>query len=77
MIYPNKNIKVEDSIIYKMTYLLEDEEVKTIGIGELYNKLKKKFDNIDEFIYSLDVLYILDIIEIDFELEQIIYVNRN
>lgn len=77
MIYPNKHIKVEDSIIYKMTYLLEEEGIKTIDIGELYSKLKKKFDNIDEFIYSLDVLYILDIIEIDFELEQIIYVNRN
>ncbi|MDR6158631.1 hypothetical protein QF023_002147 [Chryseobacterium sp. SLBN-27] len=77
MIYPNKQIKVEDSIIYKMTYLLEDEGIKIIGISELYHKVKKKFDNIDEFIYSLDVLYILNIIEVNFELEQIVYVNRN
>lgn len=77
MIYPNKQIKVEDSIIYKMTYLLEDEDIKIIGIGELYHKVKKKFNNIDEFIYALDVLYILNIIEVNFELEQIVYVNRN
>ncbi|EQB90581.1 ABC-three component system middle component 7 [Elizabethkingia anophelis] len=77
MIYPNKHIKTQNSILYKMIYLLEDDTIVDISIIELYNKTKKKFDNIDEFIYSLDVLYLLDIIEIDFETDQIIYVNRN
>ncbi|QFG52957.1 ABC-three component system middle component 7 [Chryseobacterium sp.] len=77
MIYPNKHIKVEESIIYKMTALLEDYNLKVIGINELYNKTKHKFNNIDEFIYSLDVLYLLDIININFELELITYASRN
>jgi len=77
MIYPNKNIKVQDSILYKMTHLLEDFEVVEIGILELYNRTKSKFNNIDEYIYSLDVLYILEIIDVDFELEKITYVKRN
>lgn len=77
MIYPNKHIKIEESIIYKMTALLEDDNIKVIGIIELYNKTKHKFSNIDEFIYSLDVLYLLDIINIDFDLELITYVSRN
>jgi hypothetical protein len=57
MIYPNKHIKIEESIIYKMTTLLEDETINVISITELYNKTKSKFSNIDEFIYSLDVLF--------------------
>ncbi|HTG66350.1 MAG TPA: ABC-three component system middle component 7 [Flavobacterium sp.] len=77
MIYPNKHIKIEESIIYKMTALLEDETINVISINELYNKTKSKFSNIDEFIYSLDVLFLLDIIEINFESELITYVSRN
>ncbi|MEN9909735.1 MAG: hypothetical protein RLZZ540_2884 [Bacteroidota bacterium] len=77
MIYPNKNIKVENSILYKMTFLLEDANIKNISILDLYYKTKSKFNNIDEYIYSLDVLYLLDIIEIDFELELITYADRN
>lgn len=77
MIYPNKHIKIEESIIYKMTALLEDETTNVICINELYNKTKSKFSNIDEFIYSLDVLFLLDIIEINFESELITYVSRN
>lgn len=77
MIYPNKHIKIEESIIYKMTTLLEDKTINVISITELYNKTKSKFSNIDEFIYSLDVLFLLDIIEINFESELITYVSRN
>jgi hypothetical protein len=77
MIYPNKHIKIEESIIYKMTTLLEDKTINVISITELYNKTKSKFSNIDEFIYSLDVLFLLDIIEINFESELITYVSRD
>lgn len=77
MIYPNKHIKIEDSIIYKMISLLEYETLKIISVIDLYNKTKSNFRNIDEYIYSLDVLYILDIIEIDFNSQLITYVNRN
>lgn len=46
-------------------------------IDELFTKTISKFQNADEFIYSLDVLYILDEIQIDFENEIIKYVKRN
>lgn len=77
MIYPNKHIKIEESIIYKMIALLEDDTLKIISVIDLYNKTKSNFKNIDEYIYSLDVLYILNIIEIDFNSQLITYVNRN
>lgn len=77
MIYPNKNIRFEESIIYKMISVLELQEKSIINIHELYNATKKKFKNIDEFIISLDVLYALDMIIVDFENENIEYVKRD
>jgi hypothetical protein len=77
MIYPNKNIRFEESIIYKMISVLELQEKASINIHELYNQTKAKFKNTDEFIISLDVLYALDMINVDFETENIEYVKRN
>jgi hypothetical protein len=77
MIYPNKHIRFEESIIYKMIYILEAQEYSEMTISELFTKTISKFQNADEFIYSLDVLYILDEIQIDFENEIIKYVKRN
>ena len=77
MIYPNKHIRFEESIIYKMISLLENHDGPTINIHELYLKTKSKFKSIDEFIISLDVLYALDMINMNFENENIEYVKRD
>lgn len=76
MIYPNKHIRIEDSIIYKMLAVLEVQNNSKTNIHDLYSKIKNSFSNTDEFILSLDVLYILDMIEVDFNTETIEYVNR-
>jgi len=77
MIYPNKNIRIEDSIIYKMIAVLEVQNDSEMNIHDLYSKIKNKFSNTDEFILSLDVLYVLDMIEVDFNTETIKYADRN
>ena len=77
MIVPNKLISYKESIIYKMIALIMDEENKNINILELYSKCKHKYSCIDEFIYSIEVLYILDVIDIDFNKGEISYVKRD
>lgn len=77
MIYPNKHIRIEDSIIYKMISVLEVQIDSEINIHDLYSKIKNKYSNTDEYILSLDVLYVLDMIEIDFNTETIKYAKRN
>lgn len=77
MIYPNKHIRIEESIIYKMISVLEVQDCSEINLHDLYAKIKSKFSNTDEFILSLDVLYVLDMIEIDFNTETIKYAKRN
>lgn len=73
MIYPNKTIKVEDSIIYKTTFILEQKTNDVQTIFQLWLKVKNKYSNIDEFIYALDILYILDIIDINWSKQTVIY----
>lgn len=72
MLFPSKFTNFEESVIAKMILILEVED-KTIDVIGLYNKLKKKFKSIDEFIYALDGLYAIGYIEI--EEEVIKYVN--
>lgn len=64
MILPNKITPLKDSIVFKMFAILELEFV-FIDIGELYSFVEEKFHIIDEFIYALDVLFILGKIDIN------------
>lgn len=70
MITPSKTISFKDSITFKMLHIL-DMQFEEISIGELYKKTKGKFLGLDEFIFSLDVLYVLGEIEVDLELGKI------
>lgn len=77
MIYPNKNIRFEESIIFKMLSILEELEKKEFSVTEMYHQTLSNFKNPDEYIYALDVLYILDIIELNYETETLRYAKRN
>jgi hypothetical protein len=70
MITPSKTIPFKDSITFKMTSIL-DEDFQEIALVDLYKKTKKKFKGIDEFIYSIDALYILGKLELDLELGKV------
>jgi hypothetical protein len=70
MITPNKTISFKDSIVFKMTYIL-DEKFEEISLVELYKNTKKKFLGLDEFIYALDTLYVLGEIDMDLELGKV------
>jgi len=74
MLFPSKFTSFEESTISQMIKVLENKQTK-ININQLYQKLKKQFQNIDEFVYVLDALYALGYIEI--ENEDLIYVKRD
>lgn len=60
-----------------MVSILEKQDEQSISIHELFSETKDKFDNIDEFIISLDVLYCLNMIDVDLENEIIEYATRD
>lgn len=70
MITPNKAIAFKNSITFKMLYIL-DYDFDEITLTELYRNTKRKFQGLDEFIYAIDALYILDKIDVDIELGKV------
>ncbi|MCM2570565.1 MULTISPECIES: ABC-three component system middle component 7 [Alcaligenaceae] len=73
MITPNKFISFDQSVLAKLPAMLVDE--KTISIHDLYTKVSNAFENVDEFMYALDVLYILNKVNVDFDLKTVTYAD--
>ncbi|EFV74820.1 hypothetical protein HMPREF1013_04846 [Bacillus sp. 2_A_57_CT2] len=77
MIVPNKVIRFSESIIGKMPIILEFISKQDMTIKELLLATQDYFDEIDEFIYSLDVLFLLDSINVDFDKGVVTYVRKD
>lgn len=73
MITPNKFISFDQSVLAKLPAMLVDE--KTISIHDLYTKVSNEFENVDEFMYALDVLYVLNKVNVDFDLKTVTYAD--
>jgi hypothetical protein len=67
MILPSKVIKFEESVIGRIANILDIVKEKDIKVSELYEDLADKFEDINQFILAIDVLYLLDAIEFDHE----------
>lgn len=74
MITPNKFISFDESILRKLEVIL-DVEFDEIEIIQLYDETCKKFKDVSQFIYALDILYVLGRIEVDFATRMVKYVN--
>jgi len=77
MICPNKSIPFKESILGKTLPILECLKNGNCNVGELYAATKGLFAEINEFMLVIDILYILDIIELDNEKKEVIYVKAN
>jgi hypothetical protein len=77
MIVPNKVIRFSESIIGKMPIILEFISKQDMTIKELLFATQDYFEEIDEFIYSLDVLFLLDAINVDFDKGEVTYVRKD
>ncbi|AJI52358.1 MULTISPECIES: ABC-three component system middle component 7 [Francisella] len=75
MLFPNKFVEIEKSIFSKMIIILEKNN-GIVEVSDLYTKLKKYFDNVEEFIFTLDLLYVLELIDLG-DNGDIKYVTRN
>lgn len=64
MITPNKAVPIKDSSLYKMFYILE-LDFTAITVSDLYSKVESKFDGIADFLYALDVLFVLSKVDFD------------
>ena len=74
MITPNKFISFDESMLSKLEIIL-DVGFDEIEIGRLYEETYKKFDGVSQFIYAIDILYVLGRIEVDFATRTVKYVS--
>lgn len=71
---PNKLFTYKESTISKFPIILNELiEIEFITIYQLYVNVSSKFDNISEFIESLECLFILGKIDYDFKLRRVRY----
>lgn len=74
MITPNKFTTFEQSVLSKLGVLLS-QNVSEIALEELYAATEKHFGSVDQFLYAIDVLYVLGRIEVDTKTKVVKYVN--
>lgn len=77
MILPNKLVSFQNSLLPKTVLIIVELSAKPLSVNELYDKLIKKFEDIDQFILTLDVLYLLDKVRYNEEWEVLEYVENN
>lgn len=74
---PNKILDIQDSIIWKLPYILDVLVQTDYGVKDLYLKMEDKFEDISEFLVALDILYVLQTIAYNEKYEVLQYVERN
>lgn len=78
MILPNKLINFNESILSKLVYILDILSTeKSKPIRDLYIVVKDKFEDINQYIIALDVLFALEKINYNMEMKVIEYVEAD
>ncbi|MCI8833666.1 MAG: hypothetical protein HFG29_10100 [Eubacterium sp.] len=77
MILPNKLIRFQDSVLAKTIYILEKICHSDYSVIKLYEETESHFEDLNEYMLALDVLYVLNKIKYNEELQVIQYVEEN
>lgn len=77
MILPNKLISFQDCILAKTVYILEKISDLDFSVIGLYEQVETHFEDLNEYMLALDVLYVLGKIKYNEGLQVIQYVEKN
>ncbi len=72
MITPNKVVPLSASVLGLLTHVLKAGPAP-IQLADLFQQVGDKFESIDQFLLTLDVLFLLDRLTVDFSSERILY----
>ena len=65
MLFPNKLFSYSESILSKLPVVLKELKKQPLGVRELYQKVSRSLDGVNEYADVLDCLYALHEIEYD------------
>ena len=74
MSFPSKFTRFDNSILAKISFLMEDE-LEHITMAELAKLKLSKFTDVSEFMRALDILYVLGKIDLDVSQGVVTYVK--
>lgn len=72
MITPNKVVTLKESALGKTGFILS-QGPEPIPVSALYQRVSKQFDSIDQFLLTLDLLFVLGRVAIDHNTRMITY----
>jgi hypothetical protein len=74
VITPNKVVTLETSALGKAHFILSCGP-RVIELVELFHKVERHFESIDHFLLTLDLLYVLGRIDVDFRTRTVNYAD--
>lgn len=74
MITPNKVVSLEASAISRLPVLL-GEGPSPIALPALWDRVHSSFESLDQFLLSLDILYVLGRIDVDRDRGVVVYAD--
>lgn len=77
MIFPDKLVSFQDSIIAKSVYILKELQNNELVVSELFIATKEYFEDVSEFLLALDTLYLLGKINLNDKSQVIQYAEKN
>lgn len=77
MIFPDKLISFQNSILAKSIYILKVLNTHKLSASDLFIEVKDHFEDISEFIVALDVLFALNRLKYNEELQVMEYARTN
>ncbi|MBN9663659.1 MAG: hypothetical protein J0H49_36005 [Acidobacteria bacterium] len=74
MITPNKAIALHDSALSRVGYILR-EGPAAVDLHTLYERVSPRFESIDQFLVTLDILFVLGRIDLKPATRTVTYVG--
>lgn len=74
MITPNKVVSIEKSALGIVGTIIEQGPAP-LGLSKLYSIVSKNFESIDQFLLTIDLLYVLGRIGMNVQTREIYYVS--
>lgn len=77
MILPNKLFAYEESTLSKFPILLKELKIHPLSVTELYEKTKRRFLDVDDYVDTLCGLFVLNKISLDEESSVLMYTEND
>lgn len=77
MILPNKLFAYEESTLSKFPILLKELKIHPLSVTELYEKTKRRFLDVDDYVDTLCGLFALNKISLDEERSVLMYAKND